>query len=125
MSKPDFADRSKASTEAKQALLQKFRQRTDAPVDEEARKAQMAEALARSAKRAAAEEERKARAVAAKEARALEAELKRIEAEEATKRSAVEAEEARLADIERSEQLEAEQKARRDLRYAARKARQK
>jgi hypothetical protein len=120
---PSFADRTKAAAEAKQAVLQKFKNRVEAPVDEETRKAQLAEALARSAKREAAEEARRARVAAEKEQRALEAELKRIEAEEAEKRAALEAESARLAEIERLEQLEAEQKARRDLRYAQRKAR--
>ena len=79
--------------------------------------------VGRSAKRQAAEEARRARVAQEKEARALEAELKRIEAEEAAKKAAEEAERERLAEIERKEILEAEQKARRDLRYAQRKAR--
>ncbi len=120
---PTFSDRSKASNDAKAALLNKFKQRVEAPVDEEPRKAQLAEALARSAKREAAEEARRARVAQEKEQRALEAELKRIEAEEAAKQAAENAERERLADIERQEILEAEQKARRDLRYAQRKAR--
>jgi hypothetical protein len=120
---PTFSDRTKAAADAKQALLQKFKSRTEAPVDEETRKAQLAEALARSAKREAAEEARRARVAAEKEQRALEIELKRIEAEEAEKQAAENAEKERLAEIERQEVMEAEQKARRDLRYAQRKAR--
>ncbi len=120
---PTFADRSKASNDAKAALLNKFKQKTAEPVNEEEQKAKLADALARSAKRQAAEEARRARVAQEKEARALEAELKRIEAEEAAKTAAEEAERERLADIERKEILEAEQKARRDLRYAQRKAR--
>jgi len=120
---PTFADRSKASNEAKAALLNKFKQKVEAPVDEETRQKQLAEALARSAKREAAEEARRARVAQEKEARALEAELKRIEAEEAAKRAAEDAERAAIEEAERKEILEAEQKARRDLRYAQRKAR--
>ena len=120
---PTFADRSKASNEAKAALLSKFKQKTAEPVNEEEQKAKLAEALARSAKRQAAEEARRARVAQEKEQRALEAELKRIEAEEAAKKAAEDAVRAAAEEAERLEILEAEQKARRDLRYAQRKAR--
>ncbi|MBS0386174.1 MAG: hypothetical protein JSS00_12585, partial [Proteobacteria bacterium] len=82
------------------------------------------QAKARDAKRAAAEEKRRARVQAEKEERLLQAQLK-AEAEAAeAKRLAEEAERKRVADAEAAEILAFEQKARRDLKYAARKARQ-
>lgn len=109
-----FNDRAEAAAKAKQAMLAKFRARD--PNDPEAvarREAAAASAAQREAKRAEAAELRK-----------LRLEEEEIERKAALVRAAADAEIERIAEIERQEILEAEAKARRDLRYAARKARQ-
>lgn len=115
---PSFQDRAKAAAEAKKAMVEKFRASTTA-VDPET--------LARRAAQAAAQEakaiERKLKAEAAKAAKIAEAEEKRLAEMLAKEEAARKAEEDRLAAIEAAKQLAAEQKAARDLRYAARKAR--
>lgn len=115
-------DRAEAAAKAKAAMLEKFRNKPT--IDPAVAAERAAQAKARDAKRAAAEEKRKARIAAEREERILAAQLK-AEADAAeAKRLAEEAEEKRLADIEAAEILAFEQKAARDLRYAARKARQ-
>ena len=119
----NFNERKEAADKARQAMLQRFKSKT-AAVDPTIEAQRIEQAKARDAKRAAAEEKRRARVAAEKEERILQAQLK-AEAEAAeAKRLAEEAEKKRLADIEEAEVLAFEQKARRDLKYAARKARQ-
>ena len=109
---PGFADRQKAAAQARANILEKFKARpaADDPTVK-AREAERAEAAANRAK--------------AKEAReTAKAEQKRREAEAAA------AEKARLArekeeEATRAAALEADQKAKRDARYAARKDRGK
>jgi hypothetical protein len=118
----NFNERREAADKARQAMLQRFKSK---PAVDPAIEAQRIEqAKARDAKRAAAEEKRRARVQAEKEERMLQAQLK-AEAEAAeAKRLAEEAERKRIAEAEAAEILAFEQKARRDLKYAARKARQ-
>jgi hypothetical protein len=112
-----FSDRASASAAAKQALLEKFKQRP-APDDPAM--------LALAAERRAIAEAREVRA--AERRAAKEAEAARLREEERLReieRKAAEAEAQRLAVQERARQLQllADQKAERDRRYAARKAR--
>ena len=119
----NFNERKEAADKARQAMLQRFKSKA-ASVDPAIEAQRIEEAKARDAKRAAAEEKRRARVAAEKEERILQAQLK-AEAEAAElKRAAEEAERKRLADIEAEEIRAFELKARRDLKYAARKARQ-
>ena len=119
----NFNERKEAADKARQAMLQRFKSKA-ATVDPAIEAQRIEQAKARDAKRAAAEEKRRARVAAEKDERILQAQLK-AEAEAAeAKRAAEEAEKKRLADIEAAEVLAFEQKARRDLKYAARKARQ-
>ena len=109
---PDFADRQKAAQRAKQNLLNKFRAQPGP--DDPAVAARLAERAAVAAARAKAQEARDAAKAERKrrEAQALAdaaAALAREKEEEATRQSA----------------LEAEQKAKRDARYAARKTKGK
>ncbi len=123
MHDPTFAERKEAAEAAKRAMLEKFRAK---PGIDPALAAERAEqAKARDAKRAAAEEKRKARIEDEKALRVLEAEMRAAEAVTEAKRAAEAAETERLAAIEAAEILAYEQKAARDLRYAARKKRQK
>jgi hypothetical protein len=112
-----FTDRASASAAAKQALLEKFKQRP-APDDPAM--------LALAAERRAIAEAREVRA--AERRAAKEAEAARLREEERLReieRKAAEVEAQRLAVLERARQLQllADQKAERDRRYAARKAR--
>jgi len=119
----NFNERKEAADKARQAMLQRFKSKT-ASVDPAIEARRIEQAKARDAKRAAAEEKRRARVAAEREERILQAQLK-AEAEALDpQRLAEEAEEKRLADAEAAEVLAFEQKARRDLKYAARKARQ-
>jgi hypothetical protein len=114
--KDDFSDRIGNSAAARRALLDKFKAqpKLDDPAVKERMAAQVAAAQAR--------EQRQAEKKAEKEAQRLarEAELKRLEEE----RIAAE-KEARRVEGEKALALLAEQKAARDARYAARKARKK
>lgn len=107
---PSFQDRTSQAAEAKQRALEKLRQKP--PVDE----AVLAERQAARARREAAEAEtrnlKKAAEQAAKEAKA------------AATAAAAEAEAAAQAKFKPKLQTEAERKAARDARYAARKSRQ-
>lgn len=116
-------ERMDAAAEAKKAMLEKFRTKSADPAAAAKREEQMKLAQERDARRAASEEKRKARIEAEKLARIEAAQLKALEEEEAAKKAAAQAEADRLAAIEAAEILAAEQKARRDLRYAARKQR--
>ncbi len=119
----NFNERKEAADKARQAMLQRFKTKA-ATIDPVVEAERIEQAKARDEKRAAAEEKRRARVAAEKEERILQAQLKaEAEALEA-KRAAEEVEKKRLADIEAAEVLAFEQKARRDLKYAARKARQ-
>lgn len=117
-----FGDRSKAAALAKQAALEKFHARAKAvdPVDA-ARRAALAQA--RDEKRAAAEAARRARHENAKAERLAAAEAAVREAAAAAEAEAAAIEAERLQRIQAAAQLLAEQKAARDRRYAARKAR--
>ena len=119
----NFADRRQAADEAKKALLAKFKARPSA--DDPA-------VQARAAERKAAAEAREKREAERREEKRLKAEQ---EARERAEREAA-AETAARAEAEAREQAEqdmvarlladeAERKAKRDARYAARKARQK
>jgi Family of unknown function (DUF6481) len=117
----NFNERREAADKARQAMLQRFKSK--AAVDPAIEARRIEEAKMRDAKRAAAEEKRRARVQAEREERALAAQLKAEEEAAEAKRLAEEAETKRVADAEAAEILAFEQKARRDLRYAARKAR--
>jgi hypothetical protein len=124
----DIFERRNAANEAKKALLERFKAR---PAEDDpkvlARKAERQAILAareiREAEKARLKQERLAREAAEKAAREAAAEAARIEAE------AKAAEEARIREAEENERIarllsdEAERKAKRDARYAARKAR--
>lgn len=114
--KDNFSDRLSTAAKARQAMLEKFRAqpKPDDPAVKERLAAQVATAQAREARVA----ERKAQKEA--ERLAHEAEVKRLEAE----RIAAE-KEARRVEGEQALALLAEQKAARDARYAARKARKR
>ena len=119
----NFNERKEAADKARQAMLQRFKSKT-AAVDPAIEARRIEQAKARDAKRAAAEEKRRARVATEREERILQAQLK-AEAEAAeVKRLAEEAENQRLADADAAEVRAFEQKARRDLKYAQRKARQ-
>lgn len=113
----DIFERRNAANDAKKALLERFKQR---PAEDDprvlARKAEREAILAaraeREAEKAKLKQEKMAREAAAR------AEAERIAAEEARVREAQEAERV-AADLA----LEAERKAKRDARYAARKTR--
>lgn len=112
----NLADRLSTSANAKRAMLEKFRARPklDDPAVQERLAAQAAFAEARAARNAQRKAEREAERIA------HEAEVARL----AEERRAAEAAERR-AEGDRAIALIAEQKAARDSRYAARKARQK
>jgi hypothetical protein len=109
---PGFADRQKAAQQARQNILNKFRSQPGA--DDPAVIKRRAEREAIAAARAQAKEARDAE----------KAEQKRREEEAAAAAAAQLAREQEEA-AARLAELEAEQKAKRDARYAARKARGK
>jgi hypothetical protein len=101
---PEYLDRQANASKAREALLEKFRSKTETDDDFAKRQAALMEIrVAREAREA----ERKAAAAAAREAELLQ-------------QAAMKAEEE-----ERARTLEAEQKAARDARYASRKKRKK
>jgi hypothetical protein len=101
---PEYLDRQANASKAREALLEKFRSKTESDEDFAKRQAALMEIrVAREAREA----ERKAAAAAAHEADML-------------RQAALKAEEE-----ERARALEAEQKAARDARYASRKKRKK
>ena len=112
-----FTDRQSASAEAKRSVLAKFQARP--PADDPA-------VLARAAERQAIAEAREARMAERRREREIEAARREAErlAAEAAEAERRKAEEARLAEEARAEALlKLQQKAARDARYAARKAR--
>ena len=109
---PGFADRQKAANDARKNLLNKFKSQPGH--DDPAVVARRAEREALSAKRAEAKATREAE----------KAEQKRIEEEAKTAEAARIAREAEEA-VAKQTAMEAEQKAKRDARYAARKAKRK
>ncbi len=115
----DFSDRASSAAKAKQALIEKFRARPGP--EDPAVQAKVAERLAVAAAREQREQERKL-AREAETARKAAEELERLA--EVARRAAekTEEEKARKADLLA---LEAERKAARDARYAARKARKR
>lgn len=123
MINPSFSERKEAADKAKQAMLEKFRAKAQSTPDPAVVAQRAEQARQREAKRAAAEERRKARIAEEKALRLLEAEMREAEAAAEAARQAAAAEAARLAAIEAAEILAYQQKAARDLRYAARKAR--
>lgn len=125
MSFENHNERRDAAAAAKKAMLEKFKQKATAPVDPAVAEQRAAEARAREEKRVEAEKRRRERVEMEKLERRVAAEEKARAEAEAIRLAAEEAERKRLADIEAAEILAFEQKARRDLKYAARKARQK
>lgn len=112
-----FTDRASASAAAKQAMLAKFNARpsADDPAVQQRAAERRAIAEARAAREAEkqARKEEEARRVAAEQEAARQAELARQREEELE----------RLTQSKLLEELKARQKAARDARYAARKAR--
>jgi len=111
---PGFQDRTAAAAKAREAALAKLKSKPPVDPEEQARK--MAEAEAREAAKVAKREAAKAAKIA--EALAVAEALRaKAEAEAEQERLAAEAEAAN------AEQTEADKKAARDARYAARKSR--
>jgi hypothetical protein len=125
MSFQNHNERREAAEAAKKAMLEKFKTKATAPVDPQLAEQRAAEAKAREEKRVAAEQKRRERVELEKLERKLAAEAKVKAEEEAARLALIEAEAKAKADAEAAEILAFEQKARRDLKYAARKARQK
>jgi hypothetical protein len=109
---PSFADRQKAAQQAKQNILNKFRAQPGP--DDPAVKQKLAEREAVAAARAKAKEAREA----------TKAEQKRRE-QEAAAAEAVRVAREKEEEAVKLAELEAEQKAKRDARYAARKGKGK
>ena len=109
---PSFTDRQKAAQEARKSILNKFRSQPSP--DDPAVKARQAQREALAAERAKAKLAREA----------AETERKRVKEEEAAKAAAQLLREKEEA-LARQATLEAEQKALRDARYAARKNKKK
>jgi hypothetical protein len=122
MSIPNHNERRDAALAAKKAMLDKFK--TKPQIDPEIVAQRAAEAKAREEKRIAAEQKRRERVELEKLERKVAAEEKIRAEAEAARLAVEEGERKRLADAEAAEILAFEQKARRDLKYAARKARQ-
>ncbi|TPK89651.1 hypothetical protein FJ934_12270 [Mesorhizobium sp. B2-4-12] len=124
----DIFERRNAANEAKKALLERFKSKpaADDPAvlaRQAERKAILAAREIREAEKARLKQEKLAREAAEKAEREAAAETARIAAEEAA------AAEAKIREAEETERIarlladEAERKAKRDARYAARKAR--
>ena len=113
----NFNDRRTAAANARKAMLEKFRAQPspDDPAMIAARAARQATAEAREVRAA----ERRAEREAEQARKAAEAAARKAEAEAELARKAEEA----VAEAARAVGLEAERKAARDARYAARKAR--
>ncbi|MGE0740216.1 MAG: DUF6481 family protein [Hyphomonadaceae bacterium] len=124
MSFQNHNERREAAEAAKKAMLEKFKTKTQAEVDPAIAAARAAEAKVREEKRIAAEQKRRERVDMERLQRKIAAEEKAKAEAEAARVAADEAERKRVADAEAAEILAFEQKARRDLKYAARKARQ-
>jgi hypothetical protein len=125
MSFQNHNERREAADAAKKAMLEKFKTKATAPVDPEIAAQRAAEAKAREEKRVVAEQKRRERVELEKLERKLAAEAKAQAEADAERFAAEEAVRKAAEDAEAAEILAFEQKARRDLKYAARKARQK
>lgn len=124
MSFQNHNERREAAEAAKKAMLEKFKTKAATPVDPAVAAQRAEEAKAREEKRVAAEAKRRERVELEKMQRKIAAEEKVKAEEEAARLAAEDAERKRVEDEEAAEILAFEQKARRDLKYAARKARQ-
>jgi hypothetical protein len=125
MSFQNHNERREAADAAKKAMLEKFKTKATAPVDPAIAAQRAAEARAREEKRVEAEQRRRERVELEKLERKLAAEAKAQAEVDAERFAAEEAVRKAAEDAEAAEILSFEQKARRDLKYAARKARQK
>jgi len=121
MKDKDFSDRLSAAKNAKQAMTAKFLQRpgSDDPAVVEKRLAREAVSAARAARMA----ERDAHAAAAAAEAAAQEERATAQAAAAAAEAAAQQEREAAENEANKAQLELEQKAARDARYAARKAR--
>lgn len=115
----DFNDRATAAAKAKQALIEKFKSRPGP--DDPSVQAKIAERLAI----AEAREKREAERRAAKEAEAARKAAEELERQAEAARKAAEKTQEELDRKAALLKLEAERKAARDARYAARKARKR
>ena len=122
---PKLHDRLGAAAKAQQDALAKYKARSDTSDPEvAARLAAKAQAdIEKETRRAALEADKEQRRVAEKAQRAVEEEQTRLASEEAERADAVAREAARIEDERLSEERAVQQKAARDARYAARKAR--
>jgi len=111
---PNLFERQKAAAKAKTAALEKFRAKAADPTLADRLTARTASAVDRRAAKNVRDVEK-----AAKKARDAES------AQQAQRDAAAQAERAKAESAQREWALEAEQKAARDARYAARKARSK
>ena len=125
MSFQNHNERREAADAAKKAMLEKFKTKATAPVDPEIAAKRAAEAKAREEKRIEAEQRRRERVELEKLERKLAVEAKAKAEADAERSAAEDAARKAVEDAEAAEILAFEQKARRDLKYAARKARQK
>jgi hypothetical protein len=121
MKDKDFSDRLSAAKNARQAMTAKFLQRpgSDDPAVVERRQAREAVSAARAARMA----EREAHAAAAAAEKAAQQERASAEAAAAAAEEAARQEREAAENEANKVRLEAEQKAARDARYAARKSR--
>jgi hypothetical protein len=115
----DFSDRASSAAKAKQALIEKFRARPGP--DDPAVQAKVAERLAVAAARDIREAERKV----AREAEAARKAAEEVERQAEAARKALEKTQEELDRKVQLLALDAERKAARDARYAARKARKR
>ena len=113
---PDFAERTKAAAEAKKMALDRFRERSPANDPEFAK---------RQTSKAAARVSRDARAAEHKSARASQERAEKAAHEASIKAEAAAYEASIREKAARELELKGEQKAARDARYSARKARQR
>ncbi|MBC7769015.1 MAG: hypothetical protein H7124_09530 [Phycisphaerales bacterium] len=125
MSFQNHNERREAAEAAKKAMLEKFKTKAQAPVDPAIAEKRAAEAKAREDKRLAGEQRRRERVELEKLERKLAVEAAAKAEADRIVREAEEAAAKLKADAEAEDILAFEQKARRDLKYAARKARQK
>ena len=115
----DFADRATSAAKAKQALIEKFRARPGP--DDPAVQAKVAERLAIAEAREKRDQERKL----TKEAEAARKAVEELERQaEAARKAAEKTEEEKARKLDLLA-MEADRKAARDARYAARKARKR
>jgi hypothetical protein len=122
MSFQNHNERREAALKAKQAMLEKFKNKA-ADIDPRVAEERAAAAKAREERRVAAEQRRRERVEMEKLERKLAAETAAKSERERIAREAVDAAKRRKADAEAAELREFEAQARRDLANAARKRR--